>query len=274
LRDGLGARLFGRRPCDRPGCAVSTNPSVSFAHRFPSDRRRGRRAGEEHWVGCPPRLLRGRDLRLWPNNPNVGDLDAIARSLRFHGQVRPIIASRGTPDLEDGTIVVGNHTFRAATEKLGWQKVAVLWHAFPSEDDAARYLIADNHIAQLAEPDWQRLASILEDLLPSRGVEGTGLTHDQAQAALHKARAEREAAGPSKPDKSRGHRAEARGDQPTPAEPPVPEVEMLLLYTVEQRDELVRHIDALRRYWGMERARDIVFRALSELADRELRDKK
>ena len=28
------ARLFGGRPCDLPGCAESTNPSVSFAHRF------------------------------------------------------------------------------------------------------------------------------------------------------------------------------------------------------------------------------------------------
>ena len=34
MRDGLRARLFGGRPCDLPGCAASTNPSVSFAHRF------------------------------------------------------------------------------------------------------------------------------------------------------------------------------------------------------------------------------------------------
>jgi hypothetical protein len=34
LRDGLRARQFVGHPCDLPGCAESTNPSVSFAHRF------------------------------------------------------------------------------------------------------------------------------------------------------------------------------------------------------------------------------------------------
>jgi len=26
--------LFGGRPCDLPGCAVSADPSMSFAHQF------------------------------------------------------------------------------------------------------------------------------------------------------------------------------------------------------------------------------------------------
>jgi transposase len=47
---GFEPELFSGRPCDWSGCAVSANPSASFAHRF-SDREVGRREGRVRAIG-------------------------------------------------------------------------------------------------------------------------------------------------------------------------------------------------------------------------------
>ena len=57
LRDGLRARLFIGRPCDRPGCASSTYPSMSFVHRFSDRSTTKRRTNEIDRSRHPPRLL-------------------------------------------------------------------------------------------------------------------------------------------------------------------------------------------------------------------------
>ncbi len=65
------------------------------------------------------------DLRELPGNPRVGDVGAVARSLDQFGQRKPIVA------LRDGTIIAGNHTWKAANQ-LGWEKIAVVY----VDDDA------------------------------------------------------------------------------------------------------------------------------------------
>ena len=59
---GCEPGIFSGRPCDWPGCAVSTNPSVSFAHLSSRivEREEGG-CGQGDWDGCASRLLRGRD---------------------------------------------------------------------------------------------------------------------------------------------------------------------------------------------------------------------
>ena len=94
-------------------------------------------------------------LQLLEDNPNVGDVEAVARSLARFGQRKPITAQ------PDGTVTAGNTTLRAAIS-LGWSHVA----AVPTDDDAATALawsLADNHSADLgAQDDHVMLERLLE----------------------------------------------------------------------------------------------------------------
>lgn len=95
-------------------------------------------------------------LKLLPGNPRVGDVDAIARSLKKFGQRKPVVAHR------DGTVLAGNHTLQAA-HKLQWAYLAVVW-----VDDDARtakaFAAADNHTGDLGHYDEELLAELLADV--------------------------------------------------------------------------------------------------------------
>lgn len=110
-------------------------------------------------------------LHQHPDNPRKGDVEAIMSSLRRFGQVRPIVVQEGTD-----VIVAGNHTFQAV-ERLGWDKIAAI--KVPLTDDEARaYLIADNRLGDTATYDDQGLLAVLERVMSSTGLEGTGFTPD------------------------------------------------------------------------------------------------
>lgn len=68
------------------------------------------------------------DLVQWPINPNNGDIERIAKSLKDHGQFRAIGVNRGTysKEYEPNTIAYGNHTYQAALSN-GWTHIAVTW---------------------------------------------------------------------------------------------------------------------------------------------------
>lgn len=104
-------------------------------------------------------------LRPHPRNPRRGDVDAIARSLERFGQVRPILAT------EDGTIIAGNHTYRAAVQ-LGWTKVAAVRFT-GTQDEADAYLAADNRASDLGAYDDPALADLLKDLRDRELLDGT-----------------------------------------------------------------------------------------------------
>lgn len=96
-------------------------------------------------------------LRGLPNNPRIGDVDAVARSLSAFGQRKPIVARK-----DDGTIIAGNHTWQAA-KKLGWTEIAV---AYVGDDDvtAKAYALADNRTAELGSYDEQALKDLIEQV--------------------------------------------------------------------------------------------------------------
>lgn len=76
-------------------------------------------------------------LRLLDGNPNVGDVEAVARSLERFTQRKPITAQ------PDGVVTAGNTTMQAA-QSLGWTHIAVV----PTDDDAVTamaWALADNH---------------------------------------------------------------------------------------------------------------------------------
>lgn len=99
-------------------------------------------------------------LQLLEENPNHGDVEAVARSLDRFGQRKPITAQ------PDGTVTAGNTTLQAAIS-LGWTHIAVV----PTDDDATTALawaLADNHSADLGTQDD---ALLLEHLLELQAAD-------------------------------------------------------------------------------------------------------
>ena len=85
------------------------------------------------------------------------NLQAIARSLKNYGQVKPIIVNR-----HNGQIEAGNGTYLAA-RTLGWTHIAIL----KVEHDAAAqrgFSIADNRTAELANWNDLMLAEALSQI--------------------------------------------------------------------------------------------------------------
>lgn len=132
------------------------------------------------WHGNPDLIEQLREtggLSTHPSNPRKGDVAGIATSLNRFGQVRPIVV---TPD---GVIVAGNHTYRAATEILEWDRIAVTVFT-GTDDEAAAYLLADNRWGDLGEYDDTILAELLADMADRGVLEGTGYTADAVDEML------------------------------------------------------------------------------------------
>ena len=104
------------------------------------------------------------DLRHHPANPRRGDIEAIADSLTYHGQYRPIVVNRRTSE-----VLAGNHTL-AAARKLGWSNIAAVY-VDVEEEDARRIMLVDNRTADRASYDEELLLDILKGL---PDLEGTG----------------------------------------------------------------------------------------------------
>lgn len=110
-------------------------------------------------------------LNLYPTNPRRGDIDAIAQSLKSHGQYKPIVVQYGT-----NFILAGNHTYKAA-KKLGWKKIKITY-VDVDESSARKIVLADNRLSDLAgynEPLLKSLLSALPEL------EGTGFTQSEVE---------------------------------------------------------------------------------------------
>ena len=103
-------------------------------------------------------------LHPHPRNPRRGDLDAVKKSLRHHGQYRPIVANRPT-----GEVLAGNHVLRAAAE-LGWEEIAATFVDL-SDEEATRLVLVDNRTSDLAGYDDDLLVELLEGL---PDLSGTG----------------------------------------------------------------------------------------------------
>jgi hypothetical protein len=105
------------------------------------------------------------------------NLDAIAESLREHGQRKPIVAQKVGERL---VVRAGNGTLQAA-KALGWKRLAVL---VVEEDDreATRYALRDNRTAELAEWDDEALRQALRECAESEAeIAALGWTPDEFQ---------------------------------------------------------------------------------------------
>jgi len=110
-------------------------------------------------------------LEGYPTNPRRGDIDAIAQSLKAHGQYRPIVVQHGT-----NFILAGNHTYKAA-KKLGWKKIKVTYIEV-DEVAARKIVLADNRLTDLAGYNEPLLKSLLQ-ALPE--LDGTGFSASEVE---------------------------------------------------------------------------------------------
>lgn len=104
-----------------------------------------------------------RGLKPYPGNARRGNIDAIVDSLTHHGQYRPIVIT------QDNVILAGHHVVQAA-KRLGWKAVAAV-QVDVTDQQAARIVIADNRIADLASYDESALLHLIENL---PDLDGTG----------------------------------------------------------------------------------------------------
>lgn len=136
-------------------------------------------------------------LSSYPLNPRRGDIDAIAQSLKTHGQYRPIVVQYGS-----NFILAGNHTYKAA-KKLGWRKIKITY-VNVDEETARKIVLADNRLTDLAsynEPLLKNLLTALPDL------EGTGFSQSEVETLDRLMTGQEKSAG--------------GGDKPLPNDPEV-----------------------------------------------------
>ena len=141
----------------------------------------------------------------WERNPKRHDEPSIDASINRFGFVAPIIMNETT-----GRLVAGHGRLdslqrrkaagESAPERIrvdggGWLVPVVRGVSFSTDDEAAAYAVADNHIVELGGWDNELLAEILDGLSASdAGLAGIGYT-DADLASIHQSLKESDDAG-------------------------------------------------------------------------------
>lgn len=102
------------------------------------------------------------------------NIEAIQQSLYQYGQRKPITVIKDT-----NTVIAGNGTLEAA-KKLGWTKIAAIFHDDMTESEAIGFGIADNRTAELAKWDFKVLAT-LDSILTKQGHGMVGWSDDEVK---------------------------------------------------------------------------------------------
>lgn len=130
-------------------------------------------------------------LSLYPGNPRIGDVPAIAESLAENGQYAPLVVQASTRH-----VLAGNHTLKAAMS-LGWAEVDVV--LVDADDARARKIVLSaNRTADLGAYDDEALAELLSAL----GDDFAGTGWDEEDLAALLAENEPEPAGGGDPDET------------------------------------------------------------------------
>lgn len=113
-----------------------------------------------------------------PENPNVGDADAIAASIDANGFYGAVVAQKTT-----GHVLAGNHRLIAARQH-GLDTIPVVWLDV-DDDRARRILVNDNRIAEFAHRDPEALVAILANLAETdEALRGTGYAPEDLEDLL------------------------------------------------------------------------------------------
>lgn len=108
--------------------------------------------------------LRIADLKEWPGNPRVHDLDLLAESLAANGQYKPIVVRK-----KDMRILAGHGTVKAA-KRINWTEIDATW--FEGDDEEAkRIVLIDNRSPERGGYDPEKHLAMLNSM---SDLGGTG----------------------------------------------------------------------------------------------------
>lgn len=201
-------------------------------------------------------------LTPWPGNPRRGDYGRIRESILEHGVYKPLLVQASS-----GYIMAGNNVWAVAKE-VGIREIGVV--LMDVDDDTARKIVlVDNRTSDGGDYDTALLRAMLEAVGDYRG---TGYEREDV-LALMKAAAEEEtqfleamlerdegedevfvleevrtgAAWAELPQQEAA-RAERQAAQTPSTVKGVREI--MLVYLVEEHEEMIRLLDGLRRTMG------------------------
>lgn len=133
--------------------------------------------------------IRPSELNTFHRNARIGDVDAIAGSLKANGQFKPVVVNIGTHTGRPNEVLAGNHTLKAFRNLAEqdpfdgrWAEIAVHW-VDVDDDMATRIVLVDNRSFEQGEFDADTLVSLLNTV----GTTGTGYSDadlDDLEAAL------------------------------------------------------------------------------------------
>jgi len=183
------------------------------------------------------------ELTPHPANPNEGDLGQLCELLDANGFAGAVLAQKST-----GLLIDGEHRLIAAREK-GMATIPVLWLDV-TDDVRDRLLTSINESTRKGRNNEARLLNLLTGLSSTpRGLEGTAFDGDDMDSLL--ARLNGPVPVPGAPTGS--EYAETDGEQAERGDMRYNDrtaggnlVEMILVYSTEQREEVGTLVDELR----------------------------
>ena len=120
------------------------------------------------------------EIETYPENPRVGNIEKIAKSLEENWLFKPIVVQVST-----NYILAGNHTYRAATEILGWTHVDIV-RIDVDDVKALQIVLVDNATADEGEYNDFLLAAILGEIREENEelLAGTGYDAEEVDDML------------------------------------------------------------------------------------------
>jgi ParB-like chromosome segregation protein Spo0J len=201
-------------------------------------------------------------LKPWPGNPRRGDAGRIRESILEHGVYKPLLVQAKT-----GYIMAGNNVWAVARE-LGIEEIGVVF--MDVDDETARKIVLiDNRSSDGGEYDAGLLRAMLEAVGDYRGTgyeredvlalmkaaaeEETQylealLEHDNAPEEVFVLDEVRTGAAWAELPQQEAARAERQAAQMPSTVKGVREI--MLVYLVEEHEEMIRLLDGLRRSMG------------------------
>lgn len=124
-------------------------------------------------------------LQPYHENPNIGDPEKTAESLRQNGQYRAIVVNIGSKTGRPYEILAGNHTW-AGMKKLGHPTIRCDL-VDEDNDGAEAIMLADNGARDGSRYDESKLAAILERRQQrGKSLVGTTMSNDMLKKLMNK----------------------------------------------------------------------------------------
>lgn len=192
-------------------------------------------------------------IKEHPDNPRKGDDRAVGESIARNGFFGGILVQKST-----GFVIAGNTRYRVMSEE-GQATVPGFW-VDCDDEVATRIMLADNRTSDLAFYDDEALFGLLQGLVESEGLDGTGYDRAAYELLLQSVESDSIVGGIRQ-----GVLPEERIDQFNSLD-----IRSLILpYEFTRYEPVANGLATLRDAWDMDNNADaverLVFEALEEL---------